>query len=76
MTPKERAVAALTLQVPDMVPTFELEFQIEEELFGRKFITEDLRSQNLAKLSQQEREKKLFSFAEYVVRWSISISAN
>ena len=39
MTPKERAVAALTLKVPDMVPTFELEFQLEEEMFGRKFIT-------------------------------------
>ena len=35
MTPKERAVAALNLQTPDMVPTFELEFQLAEEMFGR-----------------------------------------
>jgi uroporphyrinogen decarboxylase len=41
MTPKERAVKALTLKVPDMVPTFELDFQIEEEMFGSKFITEE-----------------------------------
>ena len=35
MTHKERAVAALNLQVPDMVPTFELEFQLAEELLGK-----------------------------------------
>jgi uroporphyrinogen decarboxylase len=50
MTPKERAVAALTLEVPDKVPTFELEFQLEEEMFGRKFITEDLQPHNLVNL--------------------------
>ena len=32
MTPKERAIAALTLKIPDKVPTFELEFQIEKEI--------------------------------------------
>jgi len=42
MTPKERAVAALTLKVPDMVPTFELDFQLEEEMFGKRFYTDDL----------------------------------
>ncbi len=68
MTPKERAVAALTLKIPDYVPTFELEFQIEEEMFGRKFITEDMQPHNLAKLSQKEKERKLFQFAEYVVK--------
>lgn len=67
MTPKERAVAALTLHTPDMVPTFELEFQLEEEMFGRKFITPDLEPANLAKLSQQEKERALFEFARYVV---------
>jgi uroporphyrinogen decarboxylase len=67
MTPKERAVAALTLQIPDMVPTFELEFQLEEEMFGQKFMTEDLQPQNLAKLSGKAREQTLHAFAEYVV---------
>lgn len=34
MTPKQRAIAALTLNKPDQVPTFELEFQLNQELFG------------------------------------------
>ncbi len=67
MTPKERAVAALTLKVPDMVPTFELEFQLEEEMFGRKFITEDLTREGLAKLSWKEKEKRIYQLAEYMV---------
>lgn len=67
MTPKERAVAALTLKVPDMVPTFELEFQLEEEMFGRKFITEDLTKEGLAKLSWKEKEKRIYELAEYMV---------
>lgn len=67
MTPKERAIAALTLKVPDMVPTFELEFQLEEEMFGRKFITEDLTEEGLAKLSWKEKEKKIYQLAEYMV---------
>ncbi|SFQ37252.1 uroporphyrinogen decarboxylase family protein [Caldicoprobacter faecalis] len=67
MTPKERAEAALTLKVPDMVPTFELEFQLEEEMFGRKFITEDLTREGLAKLSWKEKEKRIYQLAEYMV---------
>lgn len=68
MTPKQRAVAALTLKTPDMVPTFELEFQLEEEMFGRKFITENLLPENLAKLSKKEKEKEIFELAEYYVQ--------
>lgn len=67
MTPKQRAVAALNLQTPDRIPTFELEFQLEEEMFGRKFITEDLYLSNLRKLSTKERDRKLFELAEYMV---------
>lgn len=65
MTPKQRAIAALTLQVPDEVPTFELEFQLEEEMFGRKFITEDLYAENLKKLSFKEKEEKIFGLAQF-----------
>lgn len=36
MTPRERVVAALERKQPDMVPTFELEFQLVEELTGKK----------------------------------------
>lgn len=63
MTPKERAVAALTLKVPDMVPTFELEFQLEEEMFGKRF----LRQEDLAGKTVKEREKLIIYNAEYMV---------
>lgn len=65
MTPKARAIAALTLQVPDKVPTFELEFQLEEEMFGKKFMPEDMQYQNLVKLSTKEKEMKIYMVAEY-----------
>jgi len=64
MTPKERAIAALTLQTPDQVPTFELEFQLEKEMFGKELIPEDLRPQNIGKLSAAERDKRLNLLAE------------
>ena len=68
MTPKERAVAALNLQRPDQVPTFELEFQLEEEMYGRKFITEDLKPEKICKCSRLEKERKLYELAEYMVK--------
>jgi len=37
MTPKERAILALTLKQADEVPTFELEFQLTEEVFGEEY---------------------------------------
>ena len=55
MTTKERVVAAFDIQVPDKVPTFELEFQLEEEMFGRKFITDELGLSALRRLSEKER---------------------
>lgn len=40
MTPRERGIAALSLKQPDdIVPTFELEFQLTEELLGRDFVS-------------------------------------
>jgi len=66
MTPKERAVAALTLKTPDMVPTFELEFQLDEEMFGEKLITEEYSPGNLAKLASREKEDMIYRLAE---RW-------
>ena len=38
MTPKERMSAALNRKIPDRVPTFELEFQLADELMGRDFL--------------------------------------
>lgn len=41
MTPRERAVAAFSLRQPDdIVPTFELQFQLAEELLGKKHISD------------------------------------
>lgn len=63
MTPKERAAAALTLKIPDMVPTFELEFQLEEEMFGKRF----LRQEDLAGKTGKERERLIIKNAEYML---------
>ena len=51
MTHRERAAAALTLQVPDHVPTFELEFQLAEEMFGKPLLPPELELGNIEKLS-------------------------
>jgi uroporphyrinogen decarboxylase len=63
MTPKERAVAALTMKVPDLVPTFELEFQLEEEMFGKKF----LRYHDVVDVSPKEKERLMKENAEYMI---------
>lgn len=65
MTPKERAIAALTLQIPDSIPTFELEFQLEEEMFGKRFIPPELELSQIYNLGKKEKEKKIFEAAEY-----------
>ena len=64
MTHKERAIAALTLQIPDRVPTFELEFQLAEEMFGKSLIPAELYPDRIEKLSALERERKLYEMAE------------
>lgn len=63
MTSKERMICALNLGVPDRVPTFELEFQLEQELMGKRFLRED----DLKGLSPREIEIKLNENAEYIV---------
>ncbi|MGB9607840.1 MAG: uroporphyrinogen decarboxylase family protein [bacterium] len=67
MKPRERALAALNLQEPDdIVPTFELEFQLTEELFGKgvRFLTgEDLKG-----TTGEEREKLLIENALLMIR--------
>ena len=66
MTPKERAIAALTLKQPDEVPTFELGFHIEDEMFGKSPIDRDeYRRQELDKLTPLEAEKKIRAWAEH-----------
>jgi len=41
VTPRERAIAALELKAPDVVPHCELEMQLGEEYFGRDFTSRD-----------------------------------
>ena len=63
MTHRERAVMALTLQQPDYVPTFEMEYQIADKVFGKDFLTEE----QLKGLSPKETEKAVKENAEYMV---------
>ncbi|MBT9151606.1 MAG: hypothetical protein DDT40_01802 [candidate division WS2 bacterium] len=60
MTHRERAITALNLQVPDMVPTFELEFQLAEELLGRHIPT----TKQLENASGKEFDKLLNEIVE------------
>lgn len=64
MTPRQRMATALNLGIPDRVPTFELEFQLAEELMGKPFLTEkDLKGD-----SPQEQERKIAENAEYLLQ--------
>lgn len=67
MTPKERAIAALTLKMPDKVPTFELEFQLEQEMFEKNLTPDDLSPRNISKLSKAELDIRLNNLAEDIV---------
>lgn len=64
MTPKERAIAAFNLSEPDdIVPTFELQFQLAEELLGKKHVTD----QELDEATPQERDRLIKQNAELYV---------
>ena len=67
MTPKERAIMALTMKQPDQVPTFELEFQLSNEMFGKSFNPPELSISEIGKLSALEKERKLNALAEDIV---------
>ncbi|MBP5293926.1 MAG: hypothetical protein J6023_07375 [Clostridia bacterium] len=66
MNHRERAIAALTRQIPDHVPTFELEYQLAEEMFGKPLVPVELHHGNIEKLSQAEKDKKIHEMAEYM----------
>ena len=63
MTPRQRAVAALTCQIPDQIPTFELEFQLTREYTGKDY----LRQHELNGLSKSEIDRKLHENVEYLL---------
>ncbi len=64
MTPRERIVAAFELRQPDdIVPTFELEFQLEPELLGKSHVSQ----QELDNASPAEHDRLLHQNAELYV---------
>ncbi len=65
MTHKERAIAALTRKIPDRVPTFELEFQLADVMFGKPLIPNELKDKNIVNLTQYEKDRLLRETAEY-----------
>lgn len=63
MTSKQRMATALNLGIPDRVPTFELEFQLSEELLGKPFLTEN----DLKGLSEAEVDRRIAENAEFMI---------
>ena len=68
MTPAERAVCALTLGQPDEIPTFELEFQLPEELFGLSFHDRRFDKDVFPTLSPKEVERAAYDLADIYAR--------
>ncbi len=64
MKPKERAITALKGGIPDEIPTFELEFQLSDELLGKDF----LRQEKLDKMSEKEKDIALHENAEFMIQ--------
>jgi len=64
MTPKESAIHALTLGPPQgLVPTFELEFQLTQELLGKEYHKGEV----WAQATRRERDRMLHENAELYV---------
>ena len=63
MTPKQRMITALNRGIPDRVPTFELEFQLSQELVGKEL----LREKDLKGLSEGEVQQRLRDNAQLLV---------
>ena len=63
LTPKERAIMALSLKEPDWVPTFELEFQLTQELLGKDYLTQEM----LERAPASQRDRLLKENAELFI---------
>jgi len=64
MKPRERAACALSLGIPDRVPTFELEFQLADLYMGKDFLTQ----KDIDPLTEKERERAVKENAEYMLK--------
>ncbi len=67
-TPAKRAICALERGIPDEVPTFELEFQLSEELFGYPLSDERLDPKIYSTLTSLEAEKAAYELADKYAR--------
>nr|MDD6336698.1 uroporphyrinogen decarboxylase family protein [bacterium] len=67
MTHKQRFTAALDGLIPDRVPTFELEFQLEKEMFGASFDYGLIAPENMARSGRAKREYILETLADHWV---------
>ena len=68
MNPAQRVTTALTLGIPDEIPTFELEFQLSEEFFGYPLDDVRLHRENRAAYSQKEIEAFTIALADRYAR--------
>ncbi len=67
-TPAKRAICALNLGTPDEVPTFELEFQLSEELFGYPLYESRLDPDVRKNLTPKELEAAAYDLADKYAR--------
>ncbi len=67
-TPGERARCALTLGKPDEIPTFELEFQLSEEMFGYPLWDRRFDGDVFPTLSSTEVERAAYDLADKYAR--------
>jgi len=68
MTPKERAIAAFNLQIPDQIPTFELGFTLAPEMFGVNLFPAELNRQVINRLSAADKDRKLNEVANDIAK--------
>jgi uroporphyrinogen decarboxylase len=68
MSPKERAIAALNLQIPDRIPTFELGFTLAPEMFGINLYPSDLNREVIGRLSAADKERRLNEVAADIAK--------
>ncbi len=69
MTPKQRLIAAFKLEIPDKVPTMEIDFQLHRELLGRNLIL----GKELGCLLGKDKERALRQNAEIYVETAIRL---
>lgn len=67
MNSKQRFITAIEGGIPDRIPTFELEFQLEEEMFGKTFDYSKTENRALDFCSAGEREYRLSKRAEHII---------